>query len=248
MTRGARGAARTRPTAMRTIGRETGVGRTRGAARVVVAAFAASAAAAPPAAHAQRAVDAQLGTWAVRGPNPAFYSGALWRTVAGPLGYGLRGFALADGDTAAGSLYGLALELTLFRSQGTLVPYGVGGAGLALATGGASGVVAVWNAGVGLEWNPLPPLAFAVEARRLLEDRDLAGFWNLAPDDRRGWATSARVSLYFGRRAFARRDGPAWTEPSRPVRPPDGLAADAAGPGGAAEPLTASGADRKSVV
>lgn len=191
----------------------------------------------PAGAEAQRAVDVQLGRWAVDGGDPTLYSAALWRRVLGPVGYGLRVLGLADDDSLTRSLYGLGLEVTLFRGEGQLVPYGVGGTGFALESGSSSGSAAVWNAGLGLELNPQPWLSLAVEARRFAEDRSFRGFWDLAEGDRRGWLYSGRVSLRWGGRPGAYGH----SRPARPRRPPPWLREEAASGGGAAEPLSEAG-------
>ncbi len=209
----------------------------RGARRtaIVTAAAAASLLAATEA-SAQRAVDLQIGSWATEGDNAGFYSAALWRRALGPVGTGVRGFGLTGGDTAGRSLYGLGLDVTLFRGEGPLVPYGVGGLGFALETGPSTGTAAVWNAGFGLEWNASTWLALAAEARRFAEDRGLRGFWNLTPDDREGWLYSGRISFRWGGGPRSYRASAA----VRPGTPPPWLREEAAD-GGAAAPLSEPG-------
>ena len=193
----------------------------------------------PVQAEAQRAVDVQVGKWAVPGPDPTFYSAALWRRLLGPAGYALRGLSLADGDSLGRSLYGLGFEITLFRGVGRLVPYGLGGLGLAVESGASSGVAALWNAGVGLELNRLSWLSIAAEVRRFAEDRGLGGFWNLQPSDRRGWLYSARISLRWGGRAGAHAGTSKPTRARPPLRSPE-----AASTVDAAEPLGEDGLRR----
>lgn len=193
------------------------------------------AALAPGPAQAQRAADVQAGTWAVAGPNPSFYSVALWRRALGPVGTTVRGLGLVRGDTVGRSLYGLGLDLTLFRGEGRLAPYGVFGSGLAIEAGDGSGTAATWSAGLGLELNPTHWVGFAAEARRFAEDRGLRGFWNLADGDRRGWLYSVRASLRWGGPGAYSRTA------SRRADPPPFLRAEAGAGGGAAEPLSEEG-------
>ncbi len=186
--------------------------------RVLILGIAASCALWPDAARAQRALDLQVGAWSVddSDSNPTLFSAGLWRSVAGPLAINLKGFAVVGGG-AGGSLYGLAPELSLFRGGSRrLVPYGVGGVGLALLSEGSE-FVAVWHAGVGVEYNPLTWLGLAVEATRFAEDAAFRGFWNLKDEDRRGWLLSARIAVRWG--AGSGRAGSAGSARSRPGAP-----------------------------
>jgi hypothetical protein len=173
---------------------------------------------APSTGQAQRVVDLQMGGWAVAGPNPTLYSAALGRRLLGPLGYTLRGLALVDPDSSERSLYGLGPEISLFRGARTLAPYVTAGAALAIQPAGSPNLAGLWNAGLGLEWNPLTWLGLAAEVNYLAEDRDLRGFWRLTGDDRRGWAYGARVAFRWGGRvADAGGDAiPSFTPPSPP--------------------------------
>jgi hypothetical protein len=211
------------------MGRKRDTARRFARAAALVGSFAALA---PGSAQAQRAADVQVGTWAVAGPNPSFYSIALWRRALGPVGTTVRGLGLVRGDTVGRTLFGLGLDLTLFRGESRLAPYGVFGSGLAIEAGDGSGTAATWSAGLGLELNPADWVGFAAEARRLAEDRGLRGFWNLAESDRRGWLYSLRASLRWG--------GPRYYSSAEVRRrdPPPFLRAEAGAGGGAAEPLS----------
>jgi hypothetical protein len=152
----------------------------------------------PGALQAQRAVDLQAGSWSVSGPNPTLYSAGLGRWLAGPLAYTVRGLAIVDPDSSQRSLYGLGPEISLFRGTRVLWPYAVAGAALAVQSSGSANVAAVWNAGIGLEYNPWAWLGLDVEANYFAEDLGLRGFWRLAESDRRGLVFSARVSFRWG--------------------------------------------------
>ncbi len=166
----------------------------------------------PPTAHAQRAVDVQVGSWAVSGSNPTLYAAGTGRRFWGPLGYNLRALALVDPDSSAGTLYGLGPELSLFRGARRLVPYLVGGVGVALRPSEAPELAALWSAGLGVEFNPWSPVGLALELSRLVEDHDFRGFWNLNESDRRGWVASARLSVRWG--GGPRQERPVFREPS----------------------------------
>jgi hypothetical protein len=170
--------------------------------RVVISCVAAFCVLQPGAARAQRAVDLQAGVWSVddSDSNPTLISAGWWRNVAGPLALNLKGFAVIDGGTG-GSLFGLVPELSLFQGGSRrLAPYAVGGVGSALRSEGSE-FVAVWSAGIGVEYNLLTWFGLAVEASRFVEDEAFRGFWNLKDEDRRGWLVSARVAVRWGGRS-----------------------------------------------
>lgn len=179
-------------------------------------------------ARAQRAVDLSTGWWAVPGRDPTFYSAALWRRIWGPFGYRLRGFALVDPDSAGTSLYGASPELTLLRRLGgpRLAVFALGGPGLALETGPSTDVAAVWNAGLGLELNGPAGFSATVEARRFVEDRGFRGFWDLGPDDRRGWLVSVGFAFHWGA-------GPSDRPTGTPIRAPRASSGSSRGSAGA---------------
>ncbi len=149
-------------------------------------------------AKAQRAVDIRVGSWELSGANPMLYSAALWRNIWGPLGYSLRGSAVISPDSTAASLYGLGPELSLLRGSDNFAPYALAGVGLALRPGGSTGLVALWNAGLGVEFTPLSWLGLNLEAGYLVEDGGFRGFWNTKANDRRGWLVGAGLAFRWG--------------------------------------------------
>jgi len=155
----------------------------------------------PAVAQAQRAVDVQVGRWTVDGPDLTHYSAALWRNLWGPLGYSLRGRALVDRDSLGRSLYGFGPEITLLRRSrngGGLTAYGISGVSLAWRAGGSSDIVALWDAGLGLEYKARSLLGVTLEVQRTAEDGGFRGFWDLAEGDRRGWLLSLGFSIRWG--------------------------------------------------
>ncbi len=155
------------------------------------------------------------------GSNPTLYAAGFGRRFWGPLGYNLKGLALVDAESSAGSRIGFGPELSLFRGTGRWVPYAVGGVGIALGPSEAPELAALWNAGVGVEFNPWSPIGLALEVSRLAEDHDFRGFWNLDENDRRGWVVSARLSVRWG-------GGPGHVRPV--VREPSPIEIDRRGP------------------
>ncbi|UCC84257.1 MAG: C40 family peptidase [Gemmatimonadota bacterium] len=207
--------------------------------RVLILCVAASCVLHPGAARAQRALDLQAGVWSVddSDSNPTLLSAGYWRNLIGPLAFNLKGFAVIAGGPG-GSLFGLEPELSLFRGGSRrLVPYGVGGVGVALRSEGSE-FVAVWNAGVGVEWNLQPWFGLAVEASSFAEDEAFRGFWNLKDEDRRGWVLSARLSVRWGAGSGRGGSGTA-PPPSSPI--PATLPAPAPSSGEPAEPLGTDG-------
>ena len=201
----------------------------------------------PGSAHAQRAVDAQIGTWAVEGSDDAtLYSAALWRSAwgRGPLGYSFRALGLIDRGLEDNSLYGFGPELTLLRGhrdRAGLSAYAAGGVSLAFQSNG-SDVSALWSAGLGLELRAPSLFSVTVEARRLVEDTGVNGFWDLREGDRQGWLLALGLSVRWGGGSGS---GGAPTDPTR-------FPADAgAGPSSATQPavpsVSASGLQREIV-
>jgi len=174
--------------------------RVRSRRRVVLAAAMALPACVFPAqsARAQRAVDVQVGSWQVPGPDPMLYSAGFGRRFWGPLGYNLRGLAVVDRNASAQSLYGLGPEISLFRGWRVFVPYVVGGVGLGVQPTSSPEFTALWYAGIGVEWNPLSWLGLAAEGSYLAEDSGFQGFWDLPDDARKGWVGSVRVAFRWG--------------------------------------------------
>jgi hypothetical protein len=173
----------------------------------------------PRPAVAQEALDMQVGAWATPGPDPSLYTAALRGPLVGPVDVAARAFGLVDTGPSGRSLYGLGPEITVPLSQGPISPYLVAGTGLALETGGSTGVAAVWNAGAGLELRPLAWLGIHAEGRRFVEDREAGGFWGLQPEDRRGWQLSAGISVTWGGGARRPADpGPGAARPPGDVR------------------------------
>lgn len=176
----------------------------------------------PLPASAQRALDLDVGTWALPGADPALYEAALRRPLLGPFDGSLGAFGLVDPGPSGRSLYGIGPEITANLGGGRLSPYLVAGSGLALDVGPSTDVTALWSAGAGLVLRPFSWLGIRAEARRLVEDRHFGGFWNLREDDRKGWRLGAGLSVRWGGgsggRAAPRRRAAA---APAPVRIPD---------------------------
>ena len=179
----------------------------------------------PLPANAQRAMDLGVGSWARAGPDPALYAAALRGPLAGPFDLSARVFGLVAPDPSGRSLYGIGPEVTAPLSDGRLSPYVVAGTGLALEVGPSNDVAAVWSAGAGLEYRPLPWFGIHAEGRRFVEDRGVGGFWDLDEDDRRGWQLSAGITVRWGGGSSGRA-GPG-RRPGRPSGVAGGVTADA---------------------
>lgn len=173
-----------------------------------------------------RGIEVTYGRWWHGGPA-ALYGASLYRPLAGlfDLGYGIT--HVEDQGVVDGSQSGVELLLGVGRSGSG--PYAVTALGLGVRHGDGA-AAALWSAGGGYAWRPLPLLSLGLEARYRVEDRDVHGFWRLQPDDRRGLSVQARVAL-----GFAGRTRRAATKPRRePLAVPAGPAiADAGRAGGA---------------
>jgi len=174
----------------------------------------------PSPARAQRALDIEMGPWAVPGSDPTLFTAALRRPLLGPFDVSLDGFGVVDGRPLGRSLYGVGPGITANLGGRRLSPYLVAGTGLALAVGQSVDVAAVWSAGAGLELRPFRWLGIRAEARRFVEDRHVRGFWSLRESDRKGWQLSAGISVKWGGGPHGRA-GPDRATPTRgPEFPP----------------------------
>ncbi|NIR44379.1 MAG: C40 family peptidase [Gemmatimonadetes bacterium] len=184
----------------------------------------------------QRAVDLQVGTWAVSGPNLTLFSATYRRHVTGPLDFSLTGVGLIGSGPSHNSLVGVGPGIGV-RGSGKITPYAGAGVALAVRAEGSPDVAAVWDVGAGVEFNPFSWFGIAVEVSRYVEDDGFRGFWNLREDDRRGWALSGRLTFRWGGGAGA----PARTGAPRRTRPVE-MADPLPISEGPAEPLDATSA------
>jgi cell wall-associated NlpC family hydrolase len=84
-------------------------------------------------------------------------------TVARPVGTAVHG-TVVDGRGSLGNLWGMGVDLSLFRS-GAAGPYLLGGIEGGIATRGDKSLWTGWSAGVGYEVFPLRGLSLAAEGR-----------------------------------------------------------------------------------
>jgi len=192
--------------------------------------------------------EAGYGVWLPSGDSTArvFHAGIL-QPFGSLFGFGLDFVHVADGrSTAERTLSGGEISLRL----GNVVtgPYVVAGAGMGLRHRDGN-PDAFWSVGGGLGLRLFSLVSLGAEVRYRVEDAGARGFWQLAPDDRKGLQLQARLSFGLPR---GRAGGPAaaTTPPGgAPARaaddglPPPGDAYSAARAGGASEEaarLTAS--------
>jgi cell wall-associated NlpC family hydrolase len=77
-----------------------------------------------------------------------------------------------------------------------------------------------WSAGIGYGVRLFSVLRLAVEGRYRVEDQDIAGFWQLRPDDRRGFELQAGLRIATGRSPRASRPA-AYREEDPPAAAPN---------------------------
>jgi cell wall-associated NlpC family hydrolase len=142
----------------------------------------------------------------------ASYQHRVW----GALDYGI-GLVHVRSFSEALSLRQTGGELSLALGRFGSGPYAVGTA--ALVMGHSDGnVAALWSAGVGWTFSPFRFLSLGLEGSYRVEDRQIHGFWRLQPDDLRGFAAQASVTVNLGGRGAA---APPATPVSVPqVQPP----------------------------
>jgi cell wall-associated NlpC family hydrolase len=181
---------------------------------------------APAAAQERPRFEAAYGPWWPEGDSVAqvFHAGVEQR-FWGPLGYGFALVHVADGGSLVErTLSGAELTLRLGRPGGGL--YALAGAGLGVrhTDGNAD---AFWTAGGGVAFRVLAGAALGVEVRYRAEDTGVAGFWQLAPDDRTGLQAQARITFGIPR-------GPSSTD-APPASGAGAPAAEPAAPGPTAD-------------
>ena len=157
--------------------------------RYVIAALAALV---PFQLRAQRSgFDASYGRW-WPDSTAALYRVGYHRSLIGPVDWGLGVVHLDDTRSLAGRTQtGADFSLGLGRHDGRA--YLVGTAGLGLRHDDGS-LDASWSAGVGWAVPIFSFLSLGLEARYRTEDQDARGFWQLRPDDRRGFTLGIRLA------------------------------------------------------
>lgn len=150
----------------------------------------------PSAAVAQgRGIDLTYGRW-WNGAPADLYAASYYRPFIGPFDYGLGLIHLDDSRSPVDRTQtGGDASLSVGRRAGGL--YFVAAAGLAMRHADRN-VDGAWSAGAGYAWRPLSFLALGLETRYRVEDRNVRGFWQLEPADRRGFIVQARVRFGTG--------------------------------------------------
>ena len=116
------------------------------------------------------------------------------------------------------AFYGAGWQLHALRRRSTLGPYAIAGVALGVSTDTASQeLAALWTIGAGVEWRPIPWVAFGIETVYRLQDVGPRGFWRTV-NSRDGIAAAAGVSLNVGKVVGRRWRSPARSE--RPALPP----------------------------
>lgn len=162
-----------------------------------------------------RAFAASYGVWWAGDSTAATFSAVVRQPLFGPFSYSI-GFTHLDdaaspaSRTNSGAQFGLGIG----QDGRGLYATGVAGAGVLHRTREFD---ALWYAGLGYAVRPLQNVSLALEAGYRTEDRDMAGFWRLHPDDRRGPTLSASLSIGLG---GSRSTAPRPAAAARPDQPP----------------------------
>ncbi len=166
----------------------------------------------------RRAIDFSVGRWWTDS-GAVSYTAAYFRTLFGPLDYGL-GVTHVENVSGAHDRRQTGGEISLGLWRDGAGPYVVAGAGLGMRHGDGD-VDVQWSAGGGYAIHPLGFLSLAMEARYRVEDRRARGFWRLDPADQRGVIVLGRVAVGFGR--------PGRATPTVATTEPDGIRPPSAG-------------------
>jgi hypothetical protein len=144
------------------------------------------------------------GRWWHSGPTDV-YSGAVYRRFLGVFDYGLGFFHYDDSRSLDDRTQtGGQVSLALGRDGAGFYVLGEAGVGLRHRD---RNLDAQWGVGGGYAIRPLPFLSLGMEAQYRVEDRNVRGFWQLHPLDRRGLLLKGGIVLGFATAASGRRPG-----------------------------------------
>lgn len=136
-------------------------------------------------------LDAGYSRW-FKDSSAVLYSVGYHRSLLGPVDWGVGLAHLDDSRSQADRTQsGADLSLGFGRTDGGA--YAVGTAGLALRHRDGN-LDASWSAGIGWAFPLFSFLSLGLEARYRTEDQDGRGFWQLRPDDRRGFTLGIRLA------------------------------------------------------
>ncbi len=139
---------------------------------------------------------ASYGVWRAGDSTAATFSAVVRRPLFGPLSYSIGFTHLDDAASPATRTHsGAQFGLGVGQNGRGLYVTGIVGAGMLHRRREFD---ALWYAGLGYAVRPLNNVSLALEAGYRTEDRDMAGFWRLHPDDRRGPTLSASLSIGLG--------------------------------------------------
>ncbi|MFQ5703925.1 MAG: C40 family peptidase [Gemmatimonadales bacterium] len=161
--------------------------------------------AAPPLCAQDHGVELSVGGW-WHDSASVIYAATYYQALVGPLSYGI-GVNHQTQVSGAGELRQTGGEFSLALGRGSSGPYVLAGVGLGIRHTDRN-LSGQWSAGGGYAFRPLSFLSLGVEARYLVEDSDLRGFWRLRSFDRRGVALSGRLSIGLRPRSARSRGRP----------------------------------------
>ncbi len=166
-----------------------------------------------PLAAQEGGVDFAYGAWWHGDGAALSYTLSYHHLLVGPLDYGLGLFHLDDGRAIDDRTQtGAAVSLAINRSGQGPYLFGSWGLGFRHTDRNPDGY---WALGAGYSVRPVAFLTLGLEGAYRVEDRGMRGFWQLDPDDRRGFQLQGRLAIGFGSRP-ARAPRPAPRRPSTP--------------------------------
>ncbi len=147
-----------------------------------------------------RGVELSYGRWWVDDAYSSVYSAMRFARLAGPVNFGIGFFHRDDSRSSFDRTQtGGDLSLRVGGATGLYVLSSVG-IGIKHTDGNTD---ASWSVGAGYGVVLFSHLRIGAEARYRVEDQDVKGFWQLRPDDRRGFQLQLGVGVALGRSSRA---------------------------------------------
>ncbi len=147
-----------------------------------------------------RGVELSYGRWWVDDAYSSVYSATRFARLVGPVSFGI-GFFHRDDSRSSFDRTQTGGDLSL-RVGGATGFYALSSVGIGIkhTDGNAD---ASWSAGAGYGVVLFSHLRLGAEARYRVEDQNVKGFWQLRPDDRRGFQLQLGVGFTLGRSSRA---------------------------------------------
>ena len=143
-----------------------------------------------------RGIELAYGRWWADDSYASVYQATRYARLVGPVNFGI-GFFHRDDQQSAYDRTQTGGDLSLQVGGATgLYALGSVGVGIKHTDGNAD---ASWSVGAGYGLVLFSHLRIGAEARYRVEDQNVKGFWQLRPDDRRGFQLQVGLGFAFGR-------------------------------------------------